>query len=143
MNRFRLRLALLLAAAAANSTAFATDILTNRGDLARTGLNSTETILNPSNVSSPAFGLLYHDPVDGQVYAQPLYVSNHLITPPGGQPRVANVLYVATEHDSLYAFDADTGAQYWQTSLLPTGDREPSQSSNRTYRLTWFPRALE
>jgi hypothetical protein len=143
MNRFRLRLALLLAAAAANSTAFATDILTNRGDLARTGLNSTETILNPSNVSSPAFGLLYHDPVDGQAYAQPLYVSNQLITPTGGQPRVANVLYVATEHDSLYAFDADTGAQYWQTSLLPTGDREPSQSSNRTYQLTWFPRALE
>src|SRR5690242_17990059 len=94
--------ALLLAAVAAHSAAFATDVLTNRGDLGRTGLNSTETILNPSNVSSPAFGLLHHDPVDGAVYAQPLYVSQQRITPAGGQPKVANVLYVATEHDSLY-----------------------------------------
>jgi hypothetical protein len=100
-----------------HSNALGTDVLTNRGDLARTGLNSNETILNPSSVSSPAFGLLYHDQVDGAVYAQPLYVSNQQITPAGGQPKIANVLYVATEHDSLYAFDADTGAQYWKASL--------------------------
>jgi hypothetical protein len=122
MNRFPLVFALLLAAAAAKFTAFATDVLTNRGDLARTGLNPNETILNPSNVGSPAFGLLFQDQVDGEVYAQPLYVSQQQITPTGGQPRVANVLYVATEHDSLYAFDADTGAQYWQTSLLLSGE---------------------
>jgi FG-GAP-like repeat len=128
MNRFPLVFALLLAAAAANFTAFATDVLTNRGDLARTGLNPNETILNPSNVASPAFGLLFQDQVDGQVYAQPLYVFRHQITPTGGQPKVANVLYVATEHDSLYAFDADTGALYWQTSLLPTGESPVSSN---------------
>ncbi len=128
MNRFQLLLALLLAAAAANSTAFASDVLTNRGDLARTGLNPNETILNPGNVGSPAFGLLYQDQVDGQVYAQPLYVSQQRITPTGGQSKVANVLYVATEHDSLYAFDADTGALYWKKSLLPTGESPVSSN---------------
>jgi hypothetical protein len=128
MNRFPLVFALLLAAAAANSTAFATDVLTNRGDLARTGLNPNETILNPSNVSSSAFHLLFQEQVDGQVYAQPLYVFQHQITPTGGPPKVANVLYVATEHDSLYAFDADTGALYWKTSLLPTGESPVSSN---------------
>src|SRR6266404_4441443 len=128
MNRFSLVCALLLAATAANSTAFATDVLTNRGDLARTGLNPNETILNPSNVSSPAFHLLFQEQVDGQVYAQPLYVSHQQITPTGGQRKTANVLYVATEHDSLYAFDADTGALYWQTSLLPTGESPVSSN---------------
>jgi len=122
MYRLQFVLALFLAAVAPTPSVLATDILTNRGDLARTGLNSSETILNPGNVGSPAFGLLYQDQVDGQVYAQPLYVSQQRITPTGGQPRVANVLYVATEHDSLYAFDADTGAQYWQTSLLSPGE---------------------
>src|SRR5258707_11792165 len=122
MNRFQFVFALFFAAVACNSSVLATEFLTNRGDLARTGLNSSETILNPGNVGSPAFGLLYQDQVDGQVYAQPLYVSQQRITPTGGQPRVANVLYVATEHDSLYAFDADTGAQYWQTSLLLSGE---------------------
>jgi PQQ-like domain len=122
MNRFQFVFGLFLAATVVNFTAPATDVLTNRGTSSRTGLNSTETILNPSNVSSPAFGLLYHDPVDGEVYAQPLYVSQQRITPAGGQPRVANVLYVATEHDSLYAFDADTGAQYWKKSLLLSGE---------------------
>jgi hypothetical protein len=128
MNRSKFVFALCLAAAAANLTAFATDILTNRGDRARTGLNFTETILNPSNVGSPAFGLLYQKLVDGQVYAQPLYVSQQLITPTGGQPKVANVLYVATEHDSLYAFDADTGVQYWKKSLLPAGESPVSSN---------------
>src|SRR5258708_19677786 len=98
MNRFQLLLALLLAAAAANSTAFASDVLTNRGDLARTGLNPNETILNPGNVGSPAFGLLYQDQVDGQVYAQPLYVSQQRITPTAGQSKVANLFYLLTTH---------------------------------------------
>jgi hypothetical protein len=122
MNRSQFILALFIAAVGHNSTAQATDILTNRGNIARTGLNSSETTLTPSNVSSPAFGLLYQDPVDGYVYAQPLYVSQQRITPTGGQPRIANVLYVATEHDSLYAFDADSGVQYWSKSLLLSGE---------------------
>jgi hypothetical protein len=128
MNSPRFFSALFFAVIAANSAALATDILTNRGDLGRTGLNSSETILNPSNVSSPAFGLRYHDQVDGAVYAQPLYVSNQRITPAGGQPKIANVLYVATEHDSLYAFDADTGAQYWKASLLFAGESPVSSN---------------
>jgi len=122
MYRPQFLFALVLAVAAFSSTAQATDVLTNRGDPARTGLNSNETILNPSSVSSPDFGLRYQHQVDGAVYAQPLYVSNQTITPAGGQPKVANVLYVATEHDSLYAFDADTGAQYWKISLLFSGE---------------------
>jgi FG-GAP-like repeat len=115
-------IAFFLVSAALNSGALATDILTNRGDNARTGLNSTETILTPVSVSSPLFGLLYNNPVDGPVFAQPLYVSNQQIVV-GGQPLgTHNVLYVATEHDSLYAFDADSGAALWGTSLLRAGE---------------------
>src|SRR5258708_4596296 len=128
MNRFQFVFALFFAAVACNSSVLATDVLTNRGDLARTGLNPSETILNPGNVGSPAFGLLYQNQVDGQVYAQPLYVSQQRITPTGSQPRVANVLYVATEHDSLYAFDADTGVEYWQTSFLSSGESPVSSN---------------
>jgi hypothetical protein len=113
-------LAFLVATAAPNSGLLATDILTNRGDNARTGLNASETILNPSNVRS-SLQLIYNQPVDSQVYAQPLYVSGQQITV-GGQTKVANVLYVATEHDSLYAFDAGTGALYWSISLLGPGE---------------------
>ena len=109
MHPFHGSLVLACIAAASYCDALATDILTNRGDLGRTGLNATERILNPTNVGSGAFGLLYQNQVDGWVYAQPLYVSQQRITPTGGQPRIANVLYVATEHDSLYAFDANTG----------------------------------
>jgi FG-GAP-like repeat/FG-GAP repeat len=121
MKHFQNAFALFLASVAVNSGALATDILTNRGDNARTGLNSNETMLTPANVSSAAFGLLYNQPVDGPVFAQPLYVSNQSVTT-NGQTIVANVLYVATEHDSLYAFNADTGAQLWQTSLLRAGE---------------------
>jgi hypothetical protein len=129
MKRFRFLFALFLGCAAPVCSALATDILTNRGDNARTGLNATENLLTPSFVRSTSFGLVYNNPVDGQVYAQPLYVSNHQITPTGGRPKVANVLYVATEHDSLYAFDADTGVLYWKTSLLPTGE-SPVQAND-------------
>jgi hypothetical protein len=106
----------------------ATDILTNRGDNARTGLNANETVLTPSIVSSPSFGLLYNKPVDGQVYAQPLYVSNQLIIINGQSRGKHNVLYVATEHDSLYAFDADSGVQYWKASLLLSGESPVSSN---------------
>src|SRR5215469_16883700 len=98
------------------------DILTNRGNLARTGLNQNETTLTPTNVSSRYFGLLYNMPVDGQVYAQPLYVTGQKIITSTSQTRIADILYVATENDSLYAFDADTGALYWQSSLLLSGE---------------------
>jgi hypothetical protein len=111
-----------------DSRVLAADILTNRGNLARSGLNQNETTLTPTNVSSRYFGLLYHNSVDGQVYAQPLYVTGQKITISTSQTRIADILYVATEHDSLYAFDADSGVQYWRTSLLLSG--ESTVSSN-------------
>jgi outer membrane protein assembly factor BamB len=129
MKQFQFVLSLFLASIALISGAIATDIVTSRGDLARTGLNQNETILNPTNVHSSSFGLIYNEQVDGQVYAQPLYLTSQQITPTGGQPKVANVLYVATEHDSLYAFDADSGALYWKTSLLLTGE-SPVQAND-------------
>jgi len=133
MKRFRFVFALFLGSAALVCSALATDILTNRGNNARTGLNAYETILTKSLVSSSSFGLLYNKPVDGQVYAQPLYVSNQLIIVNGQSRGGHNVLYVATEHDSLYAFDADSGVQYWKTSLLGSGESSvPSSDLNFT-----------
>ena len=67
--RFRFLFALFLGCAAPVCRAPATDILTNRGDNARTGLNANETVLTPSFVTSSSFGLVYNNPVDGQVYA--------------------------------------------------------------------------
>lgn len=89
--------------------------LTYRNDNARSGLNLQEVILTPANVNPATFGLLFSYPVDGFVYAQPLYMPNVTI---GGQ--VHNVLFVATEHDSVYAFDADNPASglLWQTSFI-------------------------
>jgi outer membrane protein assembly factor BamB len=129
MKRFRFVFALFLGSAALVCSALATDILTNRGNNARTGLNAHETILTKSLVSSSSFGRLYTKPVDGQVYAQPLYVSNQVIIVNGASLGTHNVLYVATENDSLYAFDADSGVEYWRTSVAPSGETAVSATS--------------
>ncbi len=93
-------------------------ILTHHYDTARTGQNTAETILTPTNVNSTTFGKLpFKLSVTGYVYAQPLYVPN--VTIPGQGPH--NVLYVATEHDYLYAFDADNGTQLWWDNFLING----------------------
>jgi hypothetical protein len=94
------------------------DVLTYHNDNARTGLDPNETILTPANVKANTFGKLFVDGVDGQVYAQPLIKTGAAIPGQGTH----NVLYVATEHDSVYAFDADTGAPLWHVSLLGAGE---------------------
>ena len=81
-------------------------VLTYHNDLSRTGQNVEESTLTPSTVSSGQFGPLFRDAVDGQVYAQPLYMPDVNIPGKG----IYNVTFVATEHDSVYAFDADRGA---------------------------------
>ena len=81
------------------------DVLTNRYDPQRTGANLTETRLTPPTVTGNRFGKLYSYPVDGSVYAQPLYVRGLAVN--GG---AHNVLFVATMNDKVYAFDADSPA---------------------------------
>ena len=95
----------------------ATDVLTYKYDLSRSGLNPTESVLTPANVAPATFGLLRVLSVDGKVDAQPLYVSKLSIA---GAPH--NAVIVATEHDSVYAFDSDTGALLWRVSLLGNGE---------------------
>ena len=86
----------------------------------RSGLNPNETSLTPANVGSSTFGKLFSYPIDGYAYAEPLLISN--ITINGAKH---NVLYVATENDSVYAFDADSyGAPLWQVSLLNSAINE-------------------
>ncbi|HXQ98331.1 MAG TPA: hypothetical protein VN774_07805 [Candidatus Limnocylindrales bacterium] len=94
------------------------DVPTFHNDAARTGQNPNETILTPTNVNAATFGKIGFLPVDGQVDAQPLYLSNVSIAGGGAH----NVLYVATEHGSVYAFDADSGAILWQKSLVASGE---------------------
>lgn len=93
-------------------------LTTSQWDNARTGANLHETQLTPSSVASGRFGQLYSLPVDGDVYAQPLYLPAVPITGKGTH----NVLYIATEHDSVYAFDADRPADpLWHVSFLKPG----------------------
>jgi predicted RecA/RadA family phage recombinase len=98
-------------------SAFAqTPVLTQHNDTMRTGQNTTETILNTSNVNVSQFGKIFAMPTDGQVYAQPLYVPGVTIN-----GAVHNVLIVATENDSVYAYDADSSSNsvpLWKANLL-------------------------
>jgi hypothetical protein len=93
-------------------------VYTHHNDNARTGQNIQEYGLTPATVNSSSFGQLYSCPVDGYVYAQPLWVAHLTIN--GG---VHNVVFIATEHDSVYAFDADSPScvQYWKMSFLGSG----------------------
>jgi hypothetical protein len=90
------------------------NVTTYHNDNARTGQNTQETQLAPSNVNSGQFGKLFTVPVQGYVYAQPLYLAN-VQNIAGG---THNVLFIATEHDQLYALDADNGSVLWQQSFI-------------------------
>jgi len=107
-----------------NAATSTTDVLTYHNDIARTGQNVTETILTTSNVTSAKFGKLGFYSVDGLVDAEPLYASNVAVPSNGTH----NLLIVPTEHDSVYAFDADSGTTIWKVSMLKTSE---TTSDNR------------
>lgn len=91
-------------------------MLTWHNDLARSGQNLQETTLTTTNVTSATFGKVFSFPVDGQIFTEPLYVYNVVIANKG----TFNVVYVATENDSVYAFDASGGEKtaLWQDSFI-------------------------
>jgi hypothetical protein len=93
------------------------DVLTYHNDNSRNGLDSKETALTLANVNSATFGKLFTVTVDGLVDAQPLYL--HGVSTSSG---THNLLIVVSEHDSAYAFDADSGAPIWQVTALKSGE---------------------
>lgn len=103
-------------------------MVTSQHDNMRTGANVSEQILKPANVNVSQFGKVFSYPVDGAVFAQPLYLPN--VDVPGRG--VHNVVFIATEHDSVYAFDADRAQStpLWHVNLLPPGDRVTTVSDS-------------
>jgi hypothetical protein len=109
-----------------------TSVVTQHNDISRTGQNRSETILTPTNVNSNGFGRLFSYAIDGRAYAQPLYVPN--VTMGSGTIQAGtrhNIVFVATEHDSVYAFDADNNggsnaSPLWRISLLDSAHGAPS-----------------
>jgi hypothetical protein len=121
--------ALVLIAAVAHG---GVNVLTYHNDNSRTGDNLSETILTPASVNANTFGKLFTYAVDGDVYAQPLYVSGLSIPGKG----IRNVVFVATEHNSVYAFDADSnagasGGLLWQANLGPSVTTPNTDFGNR------------
>jgi hypothetical protein len=117
--------------ASANATLTVTatspnDVATFKSDVARSGLNSSESTLTLANVNSMSFGLLHTVMVDGKVDAQPLYLAQ---VPISGVAH--NVAFVATEHGSVYAIDADAGTAIWHVSVLANGET-PSDTHSCT-----------
>ena len=102
------------------------DVLTQHNDNTRSGLNANETLLTPANVTVSKFGKLFTHAVDGIIVGQPLYASNVLMN--DGQ--LHNVVYVATQHNTVYAFDADgtqgnNASPLWSVSLNGGGTPDP------------------
>lgn len=121
--QFPIRVLFLLTIWFVSAAAQAQDVLTYHNNNLRNGWNSAEKLLTPANVNAANFGKLFTVETDGRVDAQPLYLS--AITISGV---VHNLLIVATEHDSVYAYDADTGAKLWHMSTLKAGE---TSSDNR------------
>jgi CARDB/PQQ enzyme repeat len=103
----------------ATSPAFCSDVLIYHNDGNNDGQNLTETILTPATVGGSGFGKAFTTPLDGAVFGQVLYKANVNITG-GAHLGVQNVVFVATTNGTLYAINADTGAQLWKKSLLYT-----------------------
>jgi hypothetical protein len=109
------------------------NVLTWRYDNTHQGQNTQETVLTPTNVNTNTFGKLFTLTVDGQVYAQPLYVANLTIN-----GATHNVIFIADEHDTVYAFDADSNggtnsAPLWQASMLSTAHGATSGATTVPY----------
>lgn len=115
VRRLMLACFLLFSAGELPRRAYA-QVLTSQYDNARTGCTQRETVLTPRNVNSNQFGKLFALPVDGSVYTQPLYMPRLEIPGKG----VHNVIFIATEHDSVYAFDADGNPRepLWHVSFI-------------------------
>jgi hypothetical protein len=115
----RAGLAMALIAIASSFCSAQTNVLTYHNDNFHTGQNLTETILTLANVNASTFGKLFVLPADGKVEAQPLYVAGLSIPNQGKH----NVAFIASEHDTVYAYDADSGgAPLWQVSFLAPGE---------------------
>jgi chitodextrinase len=103
----------------ASATAYITNYagtFTHHNDNFRTGQNLNETMLSPANVNASQFGKLFTQTLDGLIFASPLYVASVNM----GGNGFHNLVYVATEHDSVYAFDADSSSAtpLWKTSFI-------------------------
>ena len=128
-----LLLCLLLLTVARPLLAQLPNVLTWRYDNTHQGQNTQETVLTPTNVNTNTFGKLFSQTVDGQVYAQPLYVANLTIN-----GATHNVIFIADEHDSVYAFDADSNggtnsAPLWQASMISTAHGAASGATTVPY----------
>lgn len=118
MSSPRARLSLCVLAVCSQLSWSQANVVTYHNDNARTGQNLAETILTPTSVQAAKFGKLFSMSMDGKIDAQPLFLSGVSIPNRGKH----NVVFAASEHDSVYAFDANNGSIFWHVSLLGAGE---------------------